>query len=349
MHVLLPIAGISISAPLLIAAGGLIGLLCGLLGVGGGFLLTPMLITIGVSPIVAAASGTNAIVATSTSGVAAHFRLKNVDLRMGVIMLAGGMAGSAAGVRIMEDLEMAGSANLVINLTYIIMLGLVGGLILRDSVRKWRAGAMPAAAETRPRANWLARLPWQIDFPDSGVRHCILVPFALCILVGLMTAIMGVGGGFMLVPLMVYLLDMPAHIAVGTSLFQILFTCLGATILQAGTNDTVDLVLALLLAAGSTIGAQIGARMSRWLRGDQLMGLLGILALLVMLKMAFSVAMPPDNLLKHPAGSVASGVWPGSSTRVRGSETRATPVSRPAVKPAPLLVTTLHPAQRRSQ
>jgi hypothetical protein len=306
MHILLPVAGISLSAPLLIAAGGLIGVLCGLLGVGGGFLLTPMLITIGVPPVVAAASGTNAILATSSSGVAAHFRLNNVDVRMGAIALVGGVTGSAVGVRIMESLEAAGSANLVINLTYIVLLGAVGGLILRDSLRKWRAAAMPKASEGPRHPGYLAWLPWQMDFPHSQVRHSVLVPFVLCIVVGLMTAVMGVGGGFMLVPLMVYLLGMPAHVAVGTSLFQILFTCLGATLLQAGANRTVDVVLAILIAAGSTIGAQIGARMSRWLRGDQLMGLLGVLALLVMLKMAVSIALPPDNLLKKPSGSVAS-------------------------------------------
>jgi uncharacterized membrane protein YfcA len=305
MHVLLPVAGLSISAPLLIAAGGLIGILCGLLGVGGGFLLTPMLMTVGVPPVVAAASGTNAILATSSSGVAAHFRLKNVDVRMGVVALAGGIAGSLFGVRIMEKLEATGSANLVISVAYIVLLGAVGGFIVRDSVRKWRAGAMPQAGPRPRRFARLAALPWQMEFPHSGVRHSILLPFVLCVIVGLMTAVMGVGGGFMLVPLMVYLLDMPAHVAVGTSLFQILFTCLGATLLQSGLNHTVDVVLALLVAAGSTIGAQIGARMSRWLRGDQLMGLLGVLALVVMLKMAVGLALPPDNLLKHPAGSVA--------------------------------------------
>jgi uncharacterized membrane protein YfcA len=288
----------------------LIGVLSGLLGVGGGFLLTPLLIMIGVPPIVAAASDTNAIVATSSSGVAAHFRLHNVDVRMGLVALVGGLAGSAVGVRVMESLEKVGNANLVINLTYIAMLGIVGGLILRDSVRKWRRGTV-VRAEERPRAlPVLSRLPWQMEFPRSMVRHSVLVPFSLCLLVGLMTAIMGVGGGFMLVPAMVYLLGMPAHVAVGTSLFQILFTCAGATLMQSGTNHTVDLVLALIVAAGSTVGAQFGARMSRWLRGEQLMGLLGILALAVMLKMAVGLMLPPPNELKKPAGPAAVLVQP---------------------------------------
>ena len=306
MHVLLPVAGISISIVLLIVGGGLIGVLCGLLGVGGGFMLTPMLITIGVPPVVAAASGTNAILATSSSGVGAHFRLKNVDLRMGAMAVLGGLAGSAFGVRIMEGLEAAGSANLVIDLAYIIMLGAVGFFILRTSLRRWRSGSIYRASITPRGLNWLSRLPLQVDFPHSRVRHSVLVPLFVCVAVGLLTAVMGVGGGFMLVPLMVYLLGMPAHVAVGTSLFQILFTCLGATYLQAGTNHTVDVVLALLLAVGSTIGAQIGVRLSRLLRGDQLMGLLGVLALAVMFKMVIGLVVAPDHLLRHPTGSVAS-------------------------------------------
>jgi hypothetical protein len=310
LPILLPVAGMSINFALLVSAGLLVGVLSGLLGVGGGFLLTPILIMIGVSPIIAAASDTNAIVATSSSGVAAHFRLKNVDVRMGVVALIGGLAGSAVGVRVMESLEKVGNANLVINLTYIAMLGIVGGLILRDSIGKWRRGTVAAGAD-RPRIfPALSRLPWQMDFPRSCVRHSVLVPFALCFLVGLMTAVMGVGGGFMLVPAMVYLLGMPAHVAVGTSLFQILFTCAGATLMQAAANHTVDLVLALIVAAGSTIGAQFGARMSRWLRGEQLMGLLGVLALAVMLKMAVGLMRPPPNALKKPAGPAAALVQP---------------------------------------
>lgn len=306
MHVLLPVAGISISTLLLIVGGSLIGLLCGLLGVGGGFMLTPLLITIGVPPVVAAASGTNTILATSSSGVAAHLRMKNVDLRMGAITVIGGLAGSVLGVRIMEDLEAAGSANLVIDLSYIVMLGAVGFFILRSSIRRWRAGSIYRAQAISRGPKWLSHLPWQIDFPHSAVRHSILVPLLLCLGVGLLTAIMGVGGGFMLVPVMVYMLGMPAHVAVGTSLFQILFTCLGATFLQAGTNHTVDIVLALLLAAGSTLGAQAGAQLSRRLRGEQLMGLLGVIALAVAIKMAIGIAMPPANILKHPTNTVAS-------------------------------------------
>ena len=296
MHILLPIAGISVSIWVVIGIGGLIGLLSGLLGIGGGFLLTPILMMIGVSPTVAAASGTNAIVATSSSGVAAHFRLRNVDLKMGAILLFGGLAGSGFGVVFVRVLRELGRADLVITLTYIVMLGLVGGFIVKDSWRKIRGGQIPVVThDNRSRSSLLLRLPLQMNFPHSGVRHSVLVPFVLCLLVGVLTAVMGVAGGFMLVPMMVYMLRMPAHVAVGTSLFQALFTCAGATVMQAGTNQIVDIVLALLVAVGSTVGAQIGARLSRLMRGEQLMILLGVLALAVMCKMAFSLVLPPTE------------------------------------------------------
>jgi uncharacterized membrane protein YfcA len=298
MDVLLPIAGVSINIWLLIAIGGVVGLLSGLLGVGGGFLLTPILMMIGVPPTVAAASDTNSIVATSSSGVGAHFRLKNVDTRMGGLLLVGGLIGSAVGVQAIKALKKLGNADLLITLTYIVVLGLVGGYIVRDSIHRMRRGLVVPRVGSRARTHTLLdRLPFQMDFPRSGVRHSALLPIALCCLVGVLTAVMGVGGGFMLVPVMVYLLGMPAHVAVGTSLFQILFTCAGATLMQAGTNHTVDLMLALILAAGSTIGAQVGARLSRLLRGEQLMVILGILALAVMLKMAIGVTLTPGNAL----------------------------------------------------
>jgi uncharacterized membrane protein YfcA len=165
---------------------------------------------------------------------------------------------------------------------------------------------MQAKDERRATSPILSKLPWQLDFPRSGVRHSVLVPLALAVIVGLMTAIMGVGGGFILVPAMVYLLGMPAHVAVGTSLFQILFTCAGTTVMQAGANHTVDIVLALIVALGSTLGAQAGARLSRFLRGDQLMGLMAVLALAMMMKMLLALVLAPPNVLKRPAGPAAS-------------------------------------------
>ncbi|MDE3149190.1 MAG: sulfite exporter TauE/SafE family protein [Acidobacteriota bacterium] len=295
MPILLPIAGITANFIGVMMIGVVIGLLSGLLGVGGGFLLTPILMMIGVPPTVAAASGTNAIVATSSSGVAAHFRLRNVDLRMGAILLSGGLAGSGVGVHFVRVLRSMGNADFVIELTYVLMLGLVGGYIVRDSWRKILQGQVANPRHSRSRSRGLlSSLPIQMEFPHSGVRHSVFLPFVLCFLVGLLTAVMGVAGGFILVPMMVYMLSMPAHVAVGTSLFQALFTCAGATLMQAGSNRTVDLVLAMIVAVGSTFGAQIGARLSRHLRGEQLMILLGILALAVMFKMVVGLIVPPS-------------------------------------------------------
>lgn len=295
IRILLPVAGIGVDIWILVAIGGVIGLLSGLLGVGGGFLLTPALMMIGVSPTVAAASGTNAIVAASSSGVAAHFRLRNVDLRLGAILVAGSLIGAEGGVRCVRILRQLGNADFAITITYILMLGFVGTFIVRDSWHKMRGGLVAGAVEPRPPSRGLlSHLPFQMEFPRSGVRHSFLLPFTLCLFVGLLTGIMGVAGSFIVVPLMVYVLRVPMHVAVGTSLFQALFTCAGATVMQAGTNHDVDLVLALLIAGGSTFGAQIGARLSRMFRGEQLMILLGLLALGVMVRMLFTILLPPS-------------------------------------------------------
>ncbi|MGA2324967.1 MAG: sulfite exporter TauE/SafE family protein [Bryobacteraceae bacterium] len=298
MPIFLPVAGISINMFLLIGAGALIGFLSGLLGVGGGFLLTPILMMIGVPPTIAAASDNNAIVATSSSGVAAHFRIGNVDIKMGTVLLLGGLVGAAIGVEIIKILRTMGNAGVLIELTYIVVLGGTGGFMFLQSLATMRRGTiiLKTRQPVRP-SHFLSRLPFQMRFPHSRVQHSVSVPFLLGALVGILSAIMGVGGGFIMVPMMVYLLRMPPHIAVGTSLFQILFTCAGVTYMQAATNHSVDLVLALLLAAGSTIGAQIGARVSRVLRGEQLMILLATLALLVVGKMTVSLVVTPSNLL----------------------------------------------------
>lgn len=303
MAIFLPVAGISINLLMLIGAGSVVGFLSGLLGVGGGFLLTPILMMIGIPPTIAAASDSCQIVAASSSGVAAHFRLGNVDYKMGGILLLGGFAGAGIGVELIKILRTLGNADLLITVTYIVVLGGVGGAMFVNSIRNLRRGAMaPKAHRPRRKSPLLARLPWQIYFPRSGVQHSVLVPFALCALVGILAAIMGVGGGFIMVPMMVYLLRMPAHVAVGTDLFQILFTCAGVTFMQATTNHTVDVTLALLLALGSTVGAQIGARVSRHLRGDQLLIVLASLALLVVGKMVVGLVVTPASLLSYAKG-----------------------------------------------
>jgi uncharacterized membrane protein YfcA len=303
VDIFLPVAGVSINIFLLVGAGGLVGFLSGLLGVGGGFLLTPTLMMIGVPATVAAASDTNAIVATSSSGMAAHLRLGNVDAKLGAILLSGGLLGAAVGVQAIRVLRMLGNADFVITVTYIVVLGGIGSYMLVESLQSMRRGAMMARTYRPHRSGrLLSRLPLQMQFPRSGVQHSVFVPFVLCAMVGVLAAVMGVGGGFIMVPMMVYLLRMPMHVAVGTDLFQILFTCAGLTVMQAATNHTVDLVLALIIAVGSTVGAQIGARVGRLLRGDQLKIVLAVIVLAVMLKMAIGLMVAPSNLLSYAKG-----------------------------------------------
>ena len=298
MSIFFPVAGISVNIFFVLGAGAFVGFLSGLLGVGGGFLMTPILMLLGIPPTVAAASDSCQIVAASSSGLAAHLRLGNVDLRMGGILLAGGLTGGALGVQFIKFLLAFGEADAFIAVTYVIVLGVVGGFMFVASLKSLRQTEDPSGASHQLKQfRVLERLPWQVDFPRSKVRHSIIVPFVVCTVVGLLAAIMGVGGGFLMVPVMVYVLGVPAHVAIGTSLFPILLTCADVTVLQASTNHTVDVLLAVLLALASAITAQIGARASRHLRGEQLMIILASLALVVAGKMLFDLAVPPPNLL----------------------------------------------------
>lgn len=300
MSVFLPVAGISVNAFAVAGAGGLVGFLSGLLGVGGGFLLTPLLMMLGVAPTVAAASDTCAIVATSSSGMAAHFRLGNVDHRMGFLLLLGALSGAAIGVQIIKVLRASGTADLFITLTYIVVLGGVGTYMLVESLRSLRRGALvPEARVAVKPLGVFGRLPFQIRFPQSGVHASVFAPYVLCAITGLLAAIMGVGGGFIMVPMMVYILRMPMRVVVGTDLFQILFACTGMTIMHAFTNHTVDLVLALLVATGSTVGAQLGARLSRHLKGDHLKLILASIVLMITTEMAVSLILRPSSLISH--------------------------------------------------
>jgi uncharacterized protein len=300
MPIFLPIAGISINLLLVIGAGAVVGFMSGMFGVGGGFLLTPILMMMGIPPTVAAASDSCQIVAASSSGAAAHFRLGNVDVKLGTILLLGGLTGGAIGVRIIKVLRAMGNADFLITVSYVVVLGSVGGYMFFESLNALRRGSMvPKKAAGAAKHSLLGRLPLQMTFARAGVRHSVFVPFLLCLLVGILAAIMGVGGGFIMVPMMVYLLRMPMHVAVGTDLFQIFFTAAGITFMQATSNHTVDLVLALLLMVGSTVGAQVGARVGKLLRADQLKILLASIVLLVMVKMAWSLVATPTSLLSY--------------------------------------------------
>jgi uncharacterized membrane protein YfcA len=300
----LPVAGNAVNIVLLIGLGGLVGFMSGLFGVGGGFLMTPLLIMIGIPPTVAAASDSNQIVAASSSGMYAHARAGSVDFKMGVLLLVGGVAGGSVGVLLIKLLRALGNADFVITLTYVVMLGGIGSYMffeslgsLRGSLRRGRSSGQPSRY-----ARLVEALPWRVEFERSRVRLSVLMPLGLGVMVGVLAAIMGVGGGFIMVPVMVYLLRMPMHVVVGTSLFQILFTCINVTILQAKVNHTVDFVLALLLLIGSVIGAQIGARLSTRLQADQLKILMAIIVLVVTVKMLLGLLLAPDVLVAYAGG-----------------------------------------------
>jgi uncharacterized membrane protein YfcA len=247
-------------------------------------------------------------VAASSSGTYAHWRLGNVDFKMGLYLLIGGVGGGTVGVQLIKILRALGNADFVIKITYVVMLGVVGGYMFMESLRNLRAGRRPAAVEPRKeqKVSWFTRLnralPLPTQFEKSGVTMSPVTPLALGILVGILAAIMGVGGGFIMVPVMVYMLRMPMHVVVGTSLFQILFTCVNVTFMQAYVNHTVDFMLAVLLLLGSTMGAQVGARVSRKLKADQLKILLASIVLVVMLKMLVELVMRPGILLSLKGG-----------------------------------------------
>jgi hypothetical protein len=312
MELYLPIAGNSVNIAAVFGLGGAVGLLSGIFGVGGGFLMTPLLIMMGIPPTIAAATDSNQIVGASTSGSLAHLRLGNVDVKMGVLLLVGGVLGGTVGVQIIKILRQLGNADFLINITYVLILGLVGGYMFIESLQSMNKAKATAKTTTKQEpekhkksssfARFAASLPWQMEFRRSGVSMSPLMPFFLGGLVGLLSAIMGVGGGFIMVPVMVYLLRMPMHVVVGTSLFQILFTCINVTIMQSISNHTVDFVLALILLVGSALGAQIGAKIGKKLGGDQLKILLATLVLVMMFKMLYELLARPDVLLAYVGG-----------------------------------------------
>jgi uncharacterized membrane protein YfcA len=309
MYLYLPVALTSINIMIPVGLGLGVGLLSGLFGVGGGFLLTPLLIMLGIPPTVAAATDSNQIVAASTSGTYAHWKIGNVDFKMGLYLLVGGFFGGIIGVQFIKLLRIMGNADFVIKITYILMLGIVGTYMFIESLQSIRGNkdAVREQEEHKQKKDpaigkFLRALPLQTRFERSGVTHSLFVPIALGVLVGILAAIMGVGGGFLMVPIMVYLIGMPMHVVVGTSLFQILFTCIEVTFLQAYTNHNVDFILAVLLLLGSTVGAQIGTVFGRKLKGEHLKIFLAIIVLAVTVKILFDVTLPPSILLSEAGG-----------------------------------------------
>lgn len=296
MLIYLPIAEVSVNAFLLLGLGGIVGVLSGMFGVGGGFLMTPLLFFIGIPPAVAVATEANQIVASSFSGVLAHFKRKTVDLKMGTVLLIGGLVGSALGILLFNYLRAMGQVDLLVKLCYVVFLGIIGGLMFFESLNAIRKSKKPGAKATRRRHNWVHNLPFKMKFRVSGLYISVIPPILVGVLVGILAAIMGVGGGFIMVPAMIYLLGMPTKVVVGTSLFQIIFVTAFTTMLHATTNYTVDVVLAVLLLIGGVIGAQIGTRIGVKMKAEQLRILLAIMVLAVCGKLAFDLLVQPNEL-----------------------------------------------------
>ncbi len=296
MQIYLPIAEVSVNAFLLLGLGGLVGILSGMFGVGGGFLMTPLLFFIGIPPAVAVATEANQIVASSFSGVLAHLRRKTVDLRMGTVLLIGGLAGAAVGVVIFNYLKSLGQVDLLVRLCYVVFLGIIGGLMFIESLRALRQSSKGGAIPKRKKHGLIHKLPFKMRFRVSGLYISVIPPLIVGLCVGILAAIMGVGGGFIMVPAMIYLLGMPTKVVVGTSLFQIIFVTAFTTLLHATTNFTVDVVLAVLLLVGGVIGAQIGTRIGVRLKAEQLRILLAIMVLAVCGKLALDLLIMPGEV-----------------------------------------------------
>ncbi|MBI5025995.1 MAG: sulfite exporter TauE/SafE family protein [Nitrospirae bacterium] len=304
MYLYLPVALTSINILIPVGLGLVVGLLSGLFGVGGGFLMTPLLIMFGIPSTVAAATDSNQIVAASTSGTYAHWKVGNVDFKMGFHLLIGGFVGGLLGVQGIKILRAMGNADFVIKMAYVLMLGIVGTYMFIESLRSMRKKKVEEVKQRKESgiAGFLKLLPLQTHYEKSGVTHSALVPIVFGGFVGVLAAVMGVGGGFLMVPVMVYILRMPMHVVVGTSLFQILFNCIEVTFLQAYTNHNVDFILAVLLLLGSTVGAQVGAVFGRKLKGEQLKVILAVIVLVVTVKIIFELTLTPSLLLSQAGG-----------------------------------------------
>ena len=305
MGIYLPIAEMSVNVLVLLAMGAAVGFLSGMFGVGGGFLITPLLIFYNIPPAIAVATGANQVIASSFSGALAHFRKGTLDFKLGTVLLVGGIIGSTIGIVIFSLLRSLGQLDLIISLMYVVFLGTVGGLMLVESVnaiRRARGGE--ALSMKRPgQHNWIHRLPLKMRFRASKLFVSVIPVLGLGAGIGIMSSVMGVGGGFIMVPALIYLLKVPTNVVVGTSLFQIIFVAAYSTIVQAHTNQTVDMVLAFVLMVGGVAGAQYGAKAGQKLRGEQLRALLALLVLAVALRLAFDLFLPPKSIY-----SIAPGI-----------------------------------------
>lgn len=304
MTIYLPIAEMSVNVFIILGMGAAVGFLSGMFGVGGGFLITPLLIFYNIPPVVAVATGANQVVASSVSGAMSHFRRGTLDVKLGSVLLIGGLVGATLGVYIFSWLRRQGQLDLIISLLYVIFLGTVGGLMLAESLRALRRAARnePAPLKRPGQHNWVHRLPFKVRFKKSKIYLSVIPILALGFGIGILTSVMGVGGGFIMVPAMIYLLRIPTNVVVGTSLFQIIFTTAYTTIVQAATNYSVDIVLAFILMVAGVIGAQYGVRVGQKLRGEQLRALLGLLVLAVGVRLAIELVVTPADIYSLAIG-----------------------------------------------
>ena len=302
MFLYLPIAEIPVNVFVFLGMGAAVGFLSGMFGVGGGFLMTPLLIFSGIPPAVAVATEANQIVASSFSGALVHFRRKSIDFKLGTLLLIGGLFGSLFGVLLFRFLRQVGQLDLIISLLYVGFLGAIGSLMLYESVGFMRRAAKAAksgrvvATKMPGQHNWIHGLPFKMRFKRSKLYISAIPVLAIGALVGILASIMGVGGGFIMVPAMIYLLRVPTNVVIGTSLYQIMFVTMFTTIAQAGTNQTVDVILALLLMVGGVVGAQFGARVGQKLKGEQLRALLALIVLLVCFRLGYELVATPSEL-----------------------------------------------------
>ena len=298
MGIYLPIAELSVNMLVLLAMGGAVGFLSGMFGVGGGFLITPLLIFYNIPPAVAVATGANQVIASSFSGALAHFKRGTLDFKLGTVLLAGGIVGASIGVYVFVLLRRLGQLDLIVSILYVVFLGTVGSLMFIESVRALRQAKLGKTVSLkRPgQHNWIHRLPLKMRFRASKIYVSIIPVLVLGAVIGFLASIMGVGGGFIMVPAMIYLLKVPTNVVIGTSLFQIIFVAAFTTVVHASANQTVDVVLAFLLMVGGVAGAQYGTKVGQRLRGEQLRALLAMLVLAVALRLAYGLFVRPDDI-----------------------------------------------------
>ncbi|MCZ4291416.1 sulfite exporter TauE/SafE family protein [Hoeflea alexandrii] len=305
MTIYLPIAELSVNIFVILGMGAAVGFLSGMFGVGGGFLITPLLIFYNIPPAVAVATGANQVVASSVSGALAHFRRGTLDIKLGLVLLVGGLAGATVGIQIFSMLRRLGQLDLIISLLYVVFLGSVGGLMLWESIISLRRAAKnkPVSLRKPGQHNWVHRLPFKMRFKRSKLYLSVIPVIMLGFAIGVLTSVMGVGGGFIMVPAMIYLLRIPTSVVIGTSLFQIIFVTAFTTVVQAATNFSVDIVLAWLLMIAGVIGAQYGVRVGQKMRGEQLRAGLALLVLGVGIRLGFDLVLPPDEIYSVVSGS----------------------------------------------